>query len=65
MRNVKTYPIDQRPDVEVEVDGAWHPGELRQWVQRDDGTWWADCSWSTAPGSRRLDSFEAERVRRV
>ena len=35
-REIHTYPIDQRPDVEVLVDGTWYPGELRQWIE-DDG----------------------------
>jgi hypothetical protein len=31
-KEIHTYPNDQRPDVEVLVDGAWYPGELRQWI---------------------------------
>jgi hypothetical protein len=29
VKQIHTYPTDQRPDVEVLVDGTWVPGELR------------------------------------
>jgi hypothetical protein len=31
-KEIPTYPIGQRPDVEVFVDGTWYPGELREWI---------------------------------
>ena len=34
-KQVHTYPIHQRPDVEVLVDGTWYLGELRQWIDSD------------------------------
>jgi hypothetical protein len=40
----------ERPDVEVCIDSAWWPGELRTWTQRGDGSWWAQVSWRTEPG---------------
>lgn len=65
---IVTYDPADRPDVQVQVLGhdtapdGWYPGELRQWVQRDDGTWWANCSWRHDT-SGYLDNFPTERVR--
>ena len=33
----RVYRPDERPDVEVLVDGVWCDGELRLWTQREDG----------------------------
>lgn len=62
--NVTVYDLTERPDVEVEVDGEWLPGEACMRWQDDDGTWWANVQWRP-PGSnsRKLDNFPAERVR--
>jgi hypothetical protein len=35
---------DERPDVEVFIDGDWCPGELRMWTQDDHGAWFAQVS---------------------
>jgi hypothetical protein len=35
VKQIHTYPIDQRRDVEVLVDGTWYSGELRQWIDTD------------------------------
>ncbi len=59
------YPIADRPDGEVTVDGAWHYGLLRMWNRHDDGTWWAQVQWSRAPGETMLGTFPASRVRQV
>ena len=31
------YPIADRPDVEVNVAGTWHYGQLRMSTRHDDG----------------------------
>ena len=59
---IHTYPIDQRPDVEAEVDGKWYPAELRQWTEVD-GKRMCDVSWHRAVGETLLDKFPIERVR--
>jgi len=58
------YAPADRPLVEVEHDGAWYPGELRMWTQRDDG-WHAQVTWSLGPGDNRIDTFPEGRVRPV
>ena len=59
------YPIADRPDVEVRVDGVWRCGQLRMWSRHDNGTWWAQVQWSRAPGETMLGSFPAPLVREV
>lgn len=63
-KEIHTYPIDQRPDVEVLVDGTWYPGELRQWID-SAGRRTCDVSWRRAPTQTRIDTFPAETVRKV
>ena len=46
------YPIADRPDVEVSVDGRRY-GLLRMWNRHDDGTWWAQVQSSRAEGQDR------------
>lgn len=58
------YPPADRPDVEVEVDGTWYPGELRGWWDRDGGRL-MNVSWRSGPGTTFLDTVPAERVREV
>jgi hypothetical protein len=59
---LKIYLPQERPDVEVLVDGAWYPGELR-------GTWRRRCrrqytvSFRRTPGLSRLDTVTGDRVR--
>ncbi|WP_248582623.1 hypothetical protein [Nocardioides sp. InS609-2] len=65
MRQVITYTGHDQPLVEVLVDDRWYPGDLRAWRQHDDDTWSAQVTWSRRPGERRLEVFEAERVRPV
>jgi hypothetical protein len=60
----RIYRPDQRPDVEVLVDGAWHQGELYAWRPTADG-WEATVRWRRGPGiGHFLTSFPADRVRR-
>jgi hypothetical protein len=61
---IHTYPIDQRPDVEVLVDRTWDPGELRQWID-SDGHRTCDVCWRRAPTETRIATFPAQRVRPV
>lgn len=66
-RQIITYEPTDCPDAEVLVDDAWHPAEVRQWVQRDDGTWWANCAYHppSEHGGRdtHLQNFPADHVR--
>jgi len=53
-----------RTECEVEVDGAWHFGEIRSWDRDEHGAWSAYVMWSTGPGQgNQLGRFTAERVR--
>ena len=52
-----------RKEVEVLVDGTWHPGELRSWDAEDDGGWTAMVTWSAGPAEQRLDRFPADALR--
>lgn len=53
------YRPDERPDVEVLVDGQWRSGELR--MVHDDGRLNVQYRLN---GDVYLDNFPAERVRR-
>ena len=53
----RVYRPDERPDIEVLVDGVWCEGELRMRTQREDGTWQPDVQWRpNGEPTRRLDS---------
>lgn len=54
-------PLD-RPDVEVLVDGEWHPGEARMRTTYRDGTHRYDIAWHKE-GQTFLDGFPSESVR--
>lgn len=56
------YRPDERPDIEVEVDGTWHPGELRGWWDRD-GRRLVNVSWRPQAGITYIDTVPADRVR--
>lgn len=56
------YRPDERPDIEVEVDGRWYPGELRGWWDRG-GRRLMNVQWRQAVGLTRLETIPAERVR--
>jgi hypothetical protein len=60
---IKVYRPGERPDIEVLVDGVWREGELRMWIQREDGTWWAQVTWRSGPGSSRIGTFHEIDVR--
>jgi hypothetical protein len=51
------YLPHEWPDVEVSVDGVWCKGELRMWIQREDGSWWGQVQWRGEPGMTFLDTF--------
>lgn len=55
---------DERPDVEVFVDGVWYEGELRAWQRRADG-WWANVQWRPSAGMTYVDTVPAANVRLV
>lgn len=58
------YRPDERPDVEVEVDGSWYPGELRGWWDHDSGRL-MNVQWRATAGMTRIETVPAERVRRA
>jgi hypothetical protein len=58
------YKPSERPDVEVLVDGTWHPGELRGTWQRN-GKDLCNVSWRDRPGMTHLDTVAADRVRLI
>ena len=60
---VRTYRPDERPDIEVLIDGHWCEGELRQWSQDGDGQWSAQVNWRRESGVTYIDTFAADRVR--
>ena len=60
---VRTYRPDQRPDIEVLIDGHWCKGELRQWSKDADGQWSAQVSWRRKAGKTFIDTFPAEDIR--
>ncbi len=45
------------------MDGHWCRGELRDWQQRGDGSWWANVEWMSHSGETYIDTFPADRVR--
>ena len=58
----RVYPPGERPDVEVRVEDAWWPGEVRSWSPSPSG-WWANCSWHRATGETQLGTFHEDDVR--
>jgi hypothetical protein len=56
------YEPLEAPDVEVEVDGQWWPGEERMRTTHDDGRLTYHVRWHRE-GSTYLDKFPVERVR--
>ena len=63
MPAVRTYRPDERPDIEVRVEGHWCKGELRQWSQGADGQWSAQANWRRVAGETYIDTFPVERIR--
>ena len=45
MKQHRVYRPDERPDIEVLVDGVWCDGELRMWTLREDGSWQGNVQW--------------------
>lgn len=58
----RVYPPDERPDIEVLVNGQWLVGELRVWTQQEDGSWWGDVRYRLRGPTRHLGSFPAAQV---
>lgn len=63
MPAVRTYRPDERPDVEVLVNGQWYQGELRQWSADAKGSWSAQVNWRRKGGETFIDTIPAERIR--
>ena len=60
---VRTYRPDERPDVEILVDGQWCKGELRQWSVDAEQRWSAQVTWRREVGHTYIDTFPADRIR--
>jgi hypothetical protein len=56
------YEPAERPDVEVLVDDAWHPAEIRMATQDNDGTWRFNAQWRR-DHQTYLDTFTESQVR--
>ena len=55
---------DDRPDVEVLVDGVWCRGELRMWTEHDEGAWTAQVQHQPpSSDSRVIGTLSADDVR--
>jgi hypothetical protein len=61
---VRIYKPHERPDVEVLLDGTWHPGELRG-TWRRKGNRLCKVSWRDRPGMTHLDTVPDEQVRLI
>jgi len=59
---VRVYQPHERLDVEVLVNGTWHPGELRG-TWRRHGRKLCNVSWRDRPGMTHLNTVPADRVR--
>ena len=60
---VRTYRPDERPDVEVLIDGHWCKSELRQWSVDAEKRWSAQVNWRRQAGETFIDTFPAARIR--
>jgi hypothetical protein len=49
--------------VEVEHEGRWYAGTLREWARWDETGWRGMCNWEVAPGSTFLKWVPEARVR--
>jgi hypothetical protein len=58
----RVSPPGERPEVEVRVDEAWWPGEIRSWSKSPSGGW-ANCSRHRATGETRLGTCHEDDVR--
>lgn len=63
MAVVRTYRPDERPDVEILIDGNWCKGELRQWTVDRERNWAARANWRREVGRTYIDTFPADRIR--
>jgi hypothetical protein len=43
-------------------DGLRYSGFCERWTRHDDGSWWALCRYTTAPGMQYVRSLRADRV---
>lgn len=60
---VRTYRPDERPDVEIPIDGQWCKGELRQWSVDGADNWSAQVNWRREVGHTYIDTFPANKIR--
>ena len=63
MPDQRVYRPDERPDVEVLVDGVWRVGELRMWRQEHDGSWLGQVQYRPDEPTRVIATFPAEQIR--
>lgn len=64
MLEPRIYPADERPSVEVLVDGEWVRGELREWFPTDLG-WHGNIQYSTGVSPAHIGTFSGEHIREV
>lgn len=63
-QDYRTFPPAERPDIEVLVDGTWHPGELRAWHLRA-GAWWANVNYRLGAAQQYVNVVPADHVRQA
>jgi hypothetical protein len=62
--HARIYQPNERPDVEVLVEGDWQEGQLRSWSLAPDGAWWANVQHRAGPGKgTHLGTFHQDDVR--
>lgn len=58
----RDFPPNERPDVEILVDGTWYAGELHAWALRD-GIWWGHVTYRTGPSQQHRATVPHDRIR--
>jgi len=63
----REFPVGERPHVEVLVEGAWFPGELRAWSRPSPvgGVWWGNVMCHDAEGEDRATVVRRDCLRVV
>jgi len=59
------FAAHERPLVEVLIEGRWLSGELRMWVQDQNGDWTANVRYTDEAHFNFVTTVVAEQVRKV
>lgn len=59
------FKPEERPLVEVLIDGRWLPGELRMWAQDENGDWTANVKYTDEEHFNYITTVVADQVRKV